>query len=79
MPALVNPTDTTPMTLVASELIIYAALTFAADYYLDERAALFEGKFNQFMAEHQEMANDQELNGGTQAILPTYTFQDYDY
>ena len=79
MPALVNPTDTTPMTLVASELIIYAALTFAADYYLDERSTLFEEKFNQFMAEHQEMANDQELNGGTQAILPTYTFSDYDY
>ena len=42
MPALVNASDETPMTQVASNLIIYAALTFASDYYLDERGELFE-------------------------------------
>ena len=77
MPALVNPTDTTAMTQVASSLIIYAALTFASDFYLDERAATFEAKYNQLLLEHQEMANDQETNGGTQVIQPTYRYQDY--
>jgi len=77
MPALVNATDTTPMTQVASSLIIYAGLAFAADYYLDERGELFEAKYNQLLTEHQEMANDQELNGGTQVIQPTYSYQDY--
>lgn len=77
MPALVNATDETPMTQVASNLIIYSALTFASDFYLDERAELFEAKYNQLLLEHQEMANDQELNGSTQVIQPAYSYQDY--
>lgn len=77
MPALVNPADETPMTQVASNLIIYAALTFASDYYLDERGELFELKYNQLLAEHQGMADDQEMNGGTQVIQPSYSYSDY--
>tara|TARA_B100000035_G_scaffold314283_1_gene330147 strand:- start:1934 stop:2545 length:612 start_codon:yes stop_codon:yes gene_type:complete len=77
MPALVNASDETPMTQVASNLIIYAALTFASDYYLDERGELFELKYNQLLNEHQEMANDQEMNGGTQVIQPAYSYTDY--
>lgn len=76
MPALVNDSDETPLTQVASNLIIYSALTFASDFYLDERGALFESKFNQLMLEHQEMANDQEMNGGTQSIQPAYSYAD---
>lgn len=75
-PALVANTDTNNLTTVASDLIIYAALTFAADYYLDERSAIFEEKYNQFLAEVQEQANDQELNGGTQTIQPSYDYGD---
>ena len=77
MPALVNATDENAMTLVASSLVIYAALTFAADYFLDERAELFELKYNQLLNEHQEMANTQELYGGTQVIQPSYSYSDY--
>ena len=62
---------------VAPDLIIYGALTFAADYYLDERAQVFESKFQTFLAELQEQANDQELNGGIQAIQPSATYTDY--
>lgn len=75
-PALSADTDTNNLTTVASDLIIYAALTFAADYYLDERSAIFEEKYNQFLAEVQEQANDQELNGGTQTIQPSYDYGD---
>jgi hypothetical protein len=60
---------------IAPDLIIYAGLTFASDYYLDERADLFEQKFQLFLSEIQEQANDQELQGGTQAILPAYSYQ----
>lgn len=73
-PALVNNTDTNDLTLVASDLLIYAALTYAADYYLDERAGIFEEKFNQIMLELQEQSNDQELNGGTQTVSPSYRY-----
>ena len=43
---------------------------------LDNRAELFEAQIHQFLTELQEQANDQELQGGTQAILPTYSYQD---
>jgi len=70
-------TDENTLALVAPDLIIYGALTYAADYYLDERRDIFETKFNQFLTELQEQANDQELNGGTQAIQPASTYTDY--
>jgi hypothetical protein len=76
-PALVNNTDTNNLTLVASDLVTYAALTYSSDYFLDERSELFETKFNQFLGELQEQANDQELNGGIQALRPTYEYGDY--
>lgn len=74
---MVAATDENTLAAVASDLIIYAALTFASDYYLDERGALFEEKYSQFLSEIQEQANDQEMNGGTQAIQPAYTYTDY--
>ena len=70
-------TDENDLAAVASDLIIYGALTFAADYYLDERRDIFEAKFQTFLSELQEQANDQELNGGTQAIQPASTYTDY--
>ena len=75
-PALSADTDENVLTQSAPDLIIYAAATFAADYYLDQRAEVFETKFNQFLLELQEQANDQELQGGTQSVLPAYSFQD---
>ena len=74
---MTQDTDENDLAAVASDLIIYGALTFAADYYLDERRDIFEAKFQQFLSELQEQANDQELNGGTQAIQPASTYTDY--
>lgn len=76
-PPMVLATDENALATVAPDLIIYAALTYAADYYLDERAPLFEQKYGMFLSEIQEQANDQEMNGGIQSIQPTYTFTDY--
>ena len=64
-------TDENALSKIAPDLIIYSALTYASDYYLDERAAQFEQKFVGFLTELQEQANDQEVNGGTQVIQPT--------
>ena len=74
---MVQNTDENTLAAVAHDLIIYSALTYAADFYLDERAPLFETKYNQFLSEIQEQANDQEMNGGIQSIQPTYTYTDY--
>tara|TARA_B110000908_G_scaffold2436_1_gene3301 strand:- start:536 stop:1138 length:603 start_codon:yes stop_codon:yes gene_type:complete len=54
------------------DLIIYAALTYASDYYLDERSAVFDNKYMTFMSEIQEQANEQELTGSIQSIRPSY-------
>ena len=66
----------TTLSKIAPDLIIYAGLTFAADFYLDERAPTFEQKYTQFLTELQEQSNDQELNGSTQVIQPAYLYQD---
>lgn len=75
-PALSANSDTNNLTTVCPDLAIYSALTYAADYYLDERSAIFEQKYNQFLAEVQEQSNDQELNGGIQTIQPSYSYGD---
>ena len=67
-------TDENNLAAVAPDLIIYAALTYASDYYIDERADIFESKFVQFLTEMQEQANDQELSGTTQQIQPSATY-----
>jgi len=74
--ALSADSDTNALTTTAPDLLIYAALTYAADYYLDERAPLFEQKFQAFLAEIQQQADDQELNGSTQQIAPAYRYED---
>lgn len=72
-PAMTTDTDENILAKIASDLIIYSALTYAADYFLDERAALYEQKYTQFMTELQEQANDAETSGTLQRIRPSYT------
>lgn len=76
-PALVNNLDENDLTAVAPDLVIYAALTYAADYYLDERAVIFEQKYQQFFKEVQEQADDQQLQGGSNSVQPAYTYGEY--
>lgn len=66
--------DENNLAAVAPDLIIYAALTYASDYYIDERGDIFESKYIQFLTEMQEQANDQELSGTTQQIQPSATY-----
>jgi len=55
---------------IASDLIIYGALVYAGDYFLDERSQLYEGKYQQFFMEIQEQATDAELVGNLQVMRP---------
>ena len=74
--ALSADSDENILTKVAPDAAIYAGLTYAADYYLDNRAEIFEQKFRLFMDELQGQADDQELSGGTQSIAPAYDYGD---
>jgi hypothetical protein len=64
------------ITLIASDLLTYTALSYAADYFLDERGPLFEQKSGQFLAEIQEQANAAEQSGVAQVMRPTRTYTD---
>lgn len=68
--------DENALAQASSDLIIYGALSYASDYYLDERGPLFEQKFVQFLAEIQEQANDAETSGTVQAMRPTTVYED---
>lgn len=60
------------LSVIAPDLIIYAALTYASDYYLDERSSVFDTKYLTFLTEIQEQANEQEMTGSIQSIRPSY-------
>ena len=64
------------LTLIASDLLTYTALSYAADYFLDERGPLFDQKSGQFLAEIQEQANAAEQSGVAQVMRPTRTYTD---
>ena len=64
------------ITLIASDLLTYTALAYAADYFLDERGPLFDQKSGQFLAEIQEQANAAEQSGVAQVMRPTRTYTD---
>lgn len=69
-PVMTSDTDENDLALIGSDLIVYGALAYASDYYLDERGQLFEAKFAQFMTEVQEQANDAETSGTVQSMQP---------
>lgn len=75
-PAMVADSDENDLALIASDLIAYGALSFAADYFLDERGQLFEGRFAQLLSELQGQANDAETSGSVQVIQAVAQYLD---
>ncbi len=69
-------TDENNLAASSSDMIIYGALSFASDYYLDERGPLFEQRFVQLLTEVQEQANDAEMSGTVQVMRPTAVYED---
>ncbi len=70
--ALSADSDTNVLTDIASDLICYAALVYASDYFLDDRRTVFETTYLSFLIEIQEQANDAEMSGSLQSIRPAY-------
>ena len=58
-------TDSTP------DLLIYGALSYAADFFLDERKQGFEDRYNQIFSDTQLMALQDDLMGAW--ISPAYS------
>ncbi|MEX3935075.1 hypothetical protein AB4Y32_25340 [Paraburkholderia phymatum] len=75
-PSLLVDTDTNFFTVVAADLLIYAALSYAADYFVDDRAPTFESRFAQLYADLEEQGRMTDMEQSAQAIAPAYC-QDY--
>jgi hypothetical protein len=77
---LVLGTDTNVISIIAWDLIVYCALSAAADWFTDKRAATFEGRYMQILAALTEMGDADELD--TAVMEPAYIWpsdnNDYD-
>ena len=74
-----SDSDENILAKIASDLIIYGALTYASDYFIDERGQTFEQKYQQFLAEIQEQANEAEMVGSVQVIRPASNISSLEY
>lgn len=66
--------DTNWLTDTAPDLLIYGMLSYAADYYADDRLRLFEDRYQSIAKNLQEMANSDELANAS--IRPAYTTEE---
>ena len=74
---LINDEDTNEVAEIAPELIIYAALSFAADYFVDDRKEAFEGVYARTYAEIDEQARLLEFSGADMAVQSAHPHTDY--
>jgi hypothetical protein len=73
IPDLVSDSDETWLSVIASDLLIYGALTFAADYFVDERKAAFEERFATVYSELEEQARLNEMGQSALRIQPAHS------
>lgn len=74
IPDLVNDTDENFLTIIAPDLLVYGALTFAADYFVDDRKQVFEERFAAVYSEVDEQARLVEMDQSSIAISPAYAY-----
>lgn len=76
IPDLVNDTDENFVTQIAPDLLLYGALSFACDYFVDDRKEPFEKRFNDIYAEIIEQNYQLEFAGGMNMVQPLYNYND---
>jgi hypothetical protein len=60
-PALSAPSDSNFLTAGPTDLVIYAALSYAGDWFVDKRAATWEARFQSIVTEIQNQADQDAL------------------
>jgi hypothetical protein len=68
-------TDTNFFTDVAPDLLLYAALSFACDYFVDERTQVFEQRFTSLYADIDEQARMTDFDQSAMAVSPAYNME----
>jgi hypothetical protein len=74
---LIEDTDTNFLSEIAPDLLVYGALTYAADFYVDERKVAFEEVFGRIYSEIVEQNLQMEMSQQGIAVAPAYTFPEY--
>lgn len=77
IPDLVADADESWLSVLAPDLLVYAALSYAADYYVDERKVAFEETFGRIYGELVEQATAIEMNQSGLAVSPAYNYPEY--
>lgn len=77
IPDLVENTDTSFLSEIAPDLLVYGALTYAADFYVDERKVAFEEVFGRIYSEIVEQNAQMELSQQGIAVAPAYNYPEY--
>lgn len=73
---LSSDSSTNTLTTLVPDLLVYTALTYASDYFLDERGPQFESRASSFLSEIQQQADSSEQSGGLQVMRPSNTYTD---
>jgi hypothetical protein len=76
-PSFTADTDEHVMFLTSGDMIVYGALSYAADHFQDNRRDYFEARFNQLLVEAQTMADEMEMEEGTLAITSVYDTSEF--
>jgi hypothetical protein len=74
---LVNDADETALAAMAPDLIIYGALTYAGDYYTDDRKDGWEAKWQFFREQIQSQESEGENHSGSSAVSPFAEYDDH--
>jgi hypothetical protein len=68
--AFTGDSDETVLSLIAPDLLIYCALSYASDYFMDDRGQAFESRYVQIAQALQDQAYD--LQAHDASVAPTY-------
>jgi hypothetical protein len=69
-----SDTTTTKLSTVASDVVVYGGLSYASDYFLDERKGMFEERYLGIIADLQSQAYD---NDGPAQVGAAYALEGY--
>ena len=71
---LSDDTDENTLTIIAWDLVVYAALVLAAEYFLDRRLEAFEIRYQTTLKEITDQADFDDVSSGV--IYPCYSIVD---
>lgn len=73
---LINDGDEPALAQIAPDLIVYGALTYAGDYFVDDRKDQWETKWQAFRDQIQSQATEGEAENTGSAIQPFVEYDD---